>query len=192
MGDFLKPVDGYFSKNSDEYHLRVRETLLVDFSSTPLAGLIVLPSFAPEYALWIGKDWRRHYAVYRVGKTSIWQTSQQPLAAPVNFYTCNAELPPELAQALATVFWAALGQTRYPGNERITLDGTSYYFTAFRAGSGSRIGQTWSPNSSLRLGKLIALAESVIQHLTQPTNNSDHWVKLIQTAVALQDEFSDF
>lgn len=189
MGDFLEPVDGYFSTNSADYYLRVRETLLADFSNTPLAGLVVLPSFTPEYALWIGKDWRRHYAVYRVGKTSIWQALQQPLAAPVSFHTCNAEIPSELAQALAAVFWAALGQTRYSDNRGIVLDGTAYYFTAFQTGLGSRSGQTQSPDFSSNLGKLTALAESVIQQLTQPTDKPNRWAELTEAAVALRADF---
>jgi hypothetical protein len=192
MSDFLKPVGGYFSGGNDEYYLQVRKTLLADFSSTPLAGLVVLPSFTPEYALWIGKDWRRHYATYRVGEASIWKALQQPLAAPVSFHTCTVELPPELAQALETVFWVALGQTSYIGNEGITLDGTAYYVTAFQAGSGSRIGQTQSRNPSSKVGKLIMLAESVIQNITQPADNPNRWVELTRTAVALQSEFSEF
>lgn len=191
MGDFLKPVGGYFFEGNSAYYLQVRKTLLADFSSTPLAGLIALPSFTPEYALWIGKDWRRHYATYRVGKASIWQALQQPLAAPVSFHTCTAELPTELAQALETVFWAASSQTRYDGNGGIMLDGTSYYVTAFQAGSGLRIGQTCSPNPSSRIGKLITLAESVIQHLTQPSDSPNRWVELTRVAVALQADFID-
>lgn len=154
-----------------------------------LAGLVVLPSFPLEYALCISKDWRRHYATYRVEKASIWKALQQPLAAPVSFHTCTVELPPQLPQALAAIFWAALGQTSYVGNEGITLDGTAYYATAFQAGSGSRIGQTQSPNPSSKVGKLITLIESVIQNITQPTDNPNCWVELTQAAIALHAEF---
>ena len=98
MSDHLTPVEGYFSVANHSYHLQVRETLLADFSPMPLAGLVVLPSFEPEYALWVGKDWRRHYAIYRVAELSIWKTIQNPLAKPVACTTHQVELPVALAQ----------------------------------------------------------------------------------------------
>ncbi|MGI4875534.1 MAG: hypothetical protein ACRYFX_30635 [Janthinobacterium lividum] len=190
MHDHLEPVEGFFSASHHAYHARVRETLLADFSSEPLAGLVVLPSFEPEHALWIGKDWRRYYAVYRIGRSSIWQALQNPLAPAVTFSTHNAELPAGLAKALEALFWAALGQTRYYNQRGIRLDGTAYYATAWQQGRGSRTGQTWSPASLSKLGDLVALAESLIQQLINPVDNPSRWAELTESAVGLRAKFS--
>ncbi|MDJ0365683.1 hypothetical protein QMK33_11015 [Hymenobacter sp. H14-R3] len=190
MQDYLEPVNGYFTGYSHAYHTRLRQTLLADFSDTPLAGLVVLPSFGMEYALWVGQDWQRHYAVCRVAKASIWQAMRRPLDAPVTFATHNAELPAALAEALAAVCWAALGQTRYAEKPGISLDGTYCYFTAFQKGSGFRTGKTWSPPAASRLADLRALAETLIQRITNPTNNSPTWAaELTKAAIALQARF---
>lgn len=188
--DHLNPAEGYFSAPNHTYHLRVRETLLADFSTTPLAGLLVLPSFEPEYTLWIGKDWRRYYAIYRVAKSSIWQALQNPLAASVTVNTYSTELPAELAQELAALFWTALGQTRYAQQSAIILDGTAYYATAFRTGSGLRNGETQSPPTSSKLRGLVDLAERIIQQIINPTNSPPAWAELAEQSIALQARFS--
>ena len=190
MSDHLTPVEGYFSVANHSYHLQVRETLLANFSPMPLAGLVVLPSFEPEYALWIGKDWRRHYAIYRVAKLSIWQTIQNPLAKPVACTTYQVELPVALAQAMAALFWSALGQTQYAQQPAITLDGTAYYATAFQAGSGLRSGKTESLPASSKLRGLIDLSEKLIQQLINRTESPQVWDELTEMDTALRTRFN--
>lgn len=190
MSDYFSPVEGHFSGTNHAYKLRVCKTLLADFSTTPLAGLVVLPSFEPEYALWIDKDWRGYYAIYRVAKPSIWQTLQNPLAEPVTLNTCQAKLPPELAQQMAALFWTALGKTQYAQQPAIMLDGTAYYANAFRAGSGLRNGETWSPPASSSLRELIDLAENLIQQVVNRTNSPQVWAELTEMAIALQTRFN--
>jgi hypothetical protein len=189
MSDHLTPVEGYFSVANHSYHLQVRESLLANFSTTPLAGLVALPSFEPEYALWIGKDWRRHYAIYRVARRSIWQTSQIPLAEPVALTTYQVKLPTALAQAMAALFWAALGQTQYARHPALILDGTVYHATAFQTGSGLRSGKTESPPASSKLRGLLDLSEKLIQQLINHTESPQVWAELTELATALRARF---
>ncbi|MBF9221784.1 hypothetical protein [Hymenobacter ruricola] len=166
MEDHLLPSQGYFASYAHErpYYPKVQEALCAGLSDTPLARVVVLPSFSPEYALSLEEKAHKYYLTYRVCLTSAWGALQRKETKPVAVSTVTVELGAPAAVAVASAFNKAILQTKYPAPTEgfsVRLDGTTYAFITFQRGVGLQSGETWSPVAGTKMGKLVAIVETL-------------------------------
>lgn len=171
--DHLVPTEGLLTSYSgqDQYYSKVRETLYAGLSENPVALLVVLPSFEPEYVLSIDQKGSKYYLTYNQAQKSIWSASQAQGSPKVEVEAKSVEMSKEAATTVGELFNTALDQVRYPAPVMsIRGDGTTYTFIAFRAGNGIRAGETWSPGVKTKMATLVAVAESLKELAATPTN----------------------
>lgn len=191
--DHLLPAESYFA-NADWHHAyyrAVRESLGAGLSDEPLARVLVMPSFLPEYVLSVQRNGAGYSLTYRVCQPSVYQTYESHL--PVRVRTTTVPLRPAVATAVARVFTAAVGQTRYPtGGSDDGFDGTRYTFITYERTAhfvGFRSGERWSPPATTRLGALVQLQATLRQLALTPTNRLVEQ-RLLQQAQQLLPRFT--
>ncbi|UOG72773.1 hypothetical protein MTX78_11610 [Hymenobacter tibetensis] len=188
--DHLLPAKGLLAGDppQDTYYLKVQETLYVGLDLDPIARLVVLPSFQPEYVISIDQKGNKYYLTYNQASKSIWSTTQAQSSSKVEAQAKSVEISKEMATTVGMLFNTALDQVRYPEPVmRITSDGTTYTFIASRAGNGVRAGETWSPDIKSKMSTLVAVAESLKERAATPTNQQLEQ-DLIQQAKQLTTE----
>ncbi|UOQ64327.1 hypothetical protein [Hymenobacter volaticus] len=170
--DHLLPAKGLLTSYSvqNQYYTKVRETLYVGLDLNPLARLVVLPSFEPEYVLSIDQKANKYYLTYNQTPKSIWSTTQAQSSSNVEAQAKSVEISKDMATTIEVLFNTALDQVRYPAPVMsIRRDGTTYTFIAFRAGNGLRAGETWSPDVKTKMATLVAVAENLKELAATPT-----------------------
>jgi hypothetical protein len=149
----FEPADGYFSSYdfAHEYRTKVRNILLKGITDTPDAMLVTLASFSAESAIVLTEG---EVIILECSKP-IWNND-----APekIKVEKTSIRISKELAAALHTLWFDALGTTSYPDESRAGLDGASFYFTSFRVGLGLRAGTAWSPEPKSLPSELIQVA----------------------------------
>jgi hypothetical protein len=169
--DHLLPAESYFA-NPDWHHAyyrAVRDALCAGLSDEPLARVLVMPSFLPEYVLAVQRKGAGYSLTYRVCEPSVWETHEGHL--PVRVHTTTVPLRPAVATAITQLFTAAVAQTRYPaGDSGDGLDGTRYTFTTYERTVGFRSGERWSPPAGTRLRALVEVQATLRQLALNPTN----------------------
>lgn len=171
--DHLLPATGLLSGYpfQDKYYPEVRETLYAGLDLNPVARLVVLPSFQPEYVLSIDQKGNKYFLIHNQAQKSIWSASQAQGSPKVEVEAKSVEISKETATTVGELFNTALDQVRYPAPVMsIRGDGTTYTFIAFRAGNGIRAGETWSPSVKTKMATLVAVAESLKELAATPTN----------------------
>ena len=169
--DHLLPPKSYFADDNwhHAYYKAVREALCAGLSDEPLARVLVLPSFLPEYVLSVQRTEAGYSLTYRVCQPSVMGTYEDHL--PVRVHTTTVPLSPAVAGAVARVFTAAVAQTRYPvGHSGNGLDGTRYTFAAYERVVGFRSGERWSAPTGTRMRALQDLQETLRQIALTPAN----------------------
>jgi hypothetical protein len=183
--DALAPEDGVFSPAAPlGYHLAIRRLLLPDPGRA--LQLVVLPAFAPEYAVYVlGRDRpggprrappERTLVTGRL-VTQLWGAAAEgcttaPDARGVRaqhgpsdevFATLSPEvdwarapLGEDAYQRLRATWDAALDDVR-GGATVLGMDGVGYRFAA-----GSRAGATWSPPAGSIRSDLVALGDALV------------------------------
>lgn len=156
-GAHLQPVDGYLSSyaHSHDYLIAVRTVLVRDAVQSP-AMMVTLPSFRPEYVVFLEPHAGQSLVVSVTATTQIWSAKKRER---VTVSRKEKLLGRDIADEIGTVFALATSQVHYPKEERSQLDGVSYHFSAFVKGTGVRAGRTWSRDSQTTCGRLIALGE---------------------------------
>ncbi|MGJ8655832.1 MAG: hypothetical protein ACSHX6_05215 [Akkermansiaceae bacterium] len=153
----LEPAEGYFSSYnfSHEYRIKVRNILLKGISDKPDAMLVTLASFSPETAIVLSEG---ELIELKCSK-QIWNND-----APEKIIVKkrSIRLSKELAEAVQTLWFDALGSTRYSNERRAGLDGASHYFTSFRVGLGLRAARAWSPAEKSLPSELLRVAHELI------------------------------
>ncbi|MBJ6108862.1 hypothetical protein JAO73_07575 [Hymenobacter sp. BT523] len=187
--DHLLPSDGYFTSFAHEraYYPRVREVLCAGLTDTPVAQVVVLPSFTPEYVLSLEERAAKYYLTYRICETSVWASLQDKSQPPVSVKTTTVELNPPAAQAVASAVAQAISQTHYPEpstSRSLGFDGTTYDFSHFQLGVGLQGGQTWSPRAGTKMSDLVALV-TTLQKITAVPTDAQLQTTLIQQAQKL-------
>ena len=182
--DHLQPVTNYFSAYhyQDEYYSSIRRYLLDSLRNSPVARVIVQPSFSVEYVVSVDSVNKTYFLRYSRMNKSIWSTKQKESLRAITTKTTIGE---PLAKALNKLFFKALAQTRYPkrvflkglnGEEfediSVGTDGTTYVFTAFGYGRGVRSGETWSPREGSFMNELVNISNALIT-LTANTMNRE-------------------
>ena len=149
----LEPAEGYFSSYdfSHEYRTKVRNILLKGITDTPDAMLVTLASFSPESAIVLTDG----EVIMLMCSKPIWNND-----APekILIEKTSIRISKELAAAIHTLWFDALGTTSYSDESRAGLDGASFYFTSFRVGLGLRAGTAWSPEAKSLPSELLDVA----------------------------------
>ena len=181
-GDHLQPVTDYFSayQFQDEYYSSIRRYLLDSLKDSPVARVIVQPSFTVEYVVSVDSVDKTYFLRYSRMNKSIWSTKQKESLRAITTKTIISE---PLAKALNKLFIEAVVQTRYPkrifirgldGEEFETMsigtDGTSYVFTTFGYGHGVRSGKTWSPREGSLMNELVNISNALVKLASDTTN----------------------
>lgn len=170
--DHLLPTKGLltFYSGQDQYYSKVREILYARLSENPVARLVVLPSFQPEYVLSIDQKANKYYLTYNQAPKSIWSTTQAQSSSKVEAQAKSVEISKQMATTVGVLFNTALDQVRYPAPVMsMRGDGTTYTFIAFREGNGIRAGEIWSPDVKTKMATLVAIAESLKELAATPT-----------------------
>ena len=173
--DHLLPSEGYFTSyaHQRDYYPRVRDVLCAGLTDSPVAQVVVLPSFTPEYVLSLEKRAATYYLTYRVCETSVWASLQEKRRASVSVRTTTVELSQSAASAVINAFTQAIYQTHYPApseTHRLESDGTTYHFSLFQRGVGLQGGQTWSPREGTQMSDLVDLTTTLKKVTAAPAD----------------------
>lgn len=174
--DHLEPADSYYNIGI------VQPTLSKGLSGYPLAQVAVLPPLTSAYVLSIRQESQRYYLVYFKTKLSpeiISRSKEGPLP---DSKVQQIKITPELAQALAELWNAAIQQTRYPEPQmRMRGDGTSFVFSALKPGVGMRVGTTWSPKDDTHIASLVGIVMG-LQRLATTDSSPIQQQEMLQNA----------
>ncbi|MEM6524696.1 MAG: hypothetical protein AAF693_12915 [Bacteroidota bacterium] len=158
--DFLEPVDSYFNLRDHEfdYYQNIKSLLLVNLSESPLARMIVLPSFEREYVISIDEKDNVYSLNFVIASSSIWHTQKSETISPIS---TSKIIPCELAEKIQQLFELSINNARYVKGGGAGVDGTTYFFSTTTKGF-TRTAQKWSPYEGTKIFELIELAESMI------------------------------
>jgi len=139
-----------------------------------IASLVCLPSFDPEWALWVVGERETAFSVLLTeAEHSIWLSLHGPeVLAVVPVTKRQRELATDLGGAICDIWRTVLSQTRYPhGEPTLGVDGTNYHF-AYRRVRLSMTGKVWSPQGMTVPARLAALGR-VLKDYVQDSAQSD-------------------
>ena len=138
------------------------------------ASLVCIPSFTPEWALWVvGERKAGFWVLLTEAEENIWYStrSEQEVPRSPSVKKHRTELATELGAAVCDIWSRVLSQTRYPQEPLLgACDGVTYHFAYSRKGMPATAGKTWSPVESTIPGKLTALAHSIKDYVRDPAN----------------------
>lgn len=158
--DHLEPEAGYFADFNfrHDYYPHIRNYLLKNLSQNPVARLLVLPTFSPEYVISIEKDPRRenYFLVYAEAQENIYQ---KPAKEGILVTMHRIPIGKDLALQMNRLYMTAIAQVSYRRNQAWGVDGTTFHFTAYSVGAGVRSGYTWSPQRGSRMHDLIEITQ---------------------------------
>jgi hypothetical protein len=153
----LEPDEGYFSSYRflHQYHKQVRDILLKEAADEPLARMVELPSFSPEYAVAL-EDRKEGIRLIRYETSEpIWNNKNPD---QVKVAMLQAEIDKETSGVIHEVFFSAVSRSRYADDSPSGLDGAFYHFSAYRQNFGLRGGQVWSPDQHTLADALVNYA----------------------------------
>jgi hypothetical protein len=174
--DDLEPGDDVFSgvRVIEPYEVAVRTALLSEHRKKTCL-LVSLPSFQREWTVYlVREDDANPLVVYKRLRKSLWNEMDsisdsdkkttyseaiKKLSVPVD--TVKTTVAPATADLLEKVWWEMLGRVHYPEAPRWGADGVIYHVMHWKAGVGTRSGQTWSPEDGTRTAALINIAEEM-------------------------------
>lgn len=175
----LEPCQDVFSDGSACYHAAVRTLLVPEQSDEPVpfVRMVVIPSFAPEWAVTLYPKDREARVVLRVLSKSLWGefSGCSPLAgrpADVDVQVHSAALSGDLAGEIVAVWREALLHLE-PFSDAWSRgsDGVTYHASAWLRSYGLVCGETWSPGSG-RDELLVRLTEGLREHAEHPSAES--------------------
>ncbi|GAA4455538.1 hypothetical protein GCM10023189_23430 [Nibrella saemangeumensis] len=170
--DHLEPEAGYFADFNfkHDYYPHIRNYLLKNLSQNPVARVLVLPTFAPEYVISVEKDkrWDNYFLVCAEAQENIYQ---KPGKEGIQVTVRRIQIAKDLALQLNKLFMTAIGQVSYRRNQAWGVDGTTFHFTAYAVGEGVRSGYTWSPQRGSRMHDLVQVVQ-LLQKMTSTKDNS--------------------
>jgi hypothetical protein len=198
---YLEPEDSPFSVPANSrlrwYELILAEALLKPAEDDPqsdsfwarrgaIARVVCLPSFEPEWALWLRRDDKTVFSVSLTeAERSLWYSSlkdENPLLVPV--VKRRRELPMELVSAICEVWRKVLFETRHPQTHFPGCDGVTYHFSHWAQETGTMAGKTWSPPEATPPGRLVAISHSLRRFLIEDELSIELVMERIRKQVA--------
>jgi hypothetical protein len=180
----LEPEEGMFTFGTlDPYYLALRDALLGEHKYR-LCQLTVIPSFEPEWTVYLIKDEAgRVQAVYKVMKENLWYQmtdkmfqdsanhsidisgpAQAAILSKINKDSERAIAPisSTVATLLEQAWMEMLARVQYPKSDGSNgLDGITYHVLHWDRGIGLRSGTTYSPDKGSNTGALVEIAEDL-------------------------------
>jgi hypothetical protein len=190
---YLEPEGSPFSppgrRGISCYELNVARTLLEPIELEArgegykeIASLVCLPSFEPEWAVWVAGGRQTGFSVLLTeAEKNIWYSTlteeMQFSVAPVRMHQCH--LPTDRAAAICDIWRRILSQTRYHKKSELGCDGVFYHFAYWGIGSAPLAGKTWSPEETTVPGKLAVLGHT-LRDYAKDTENQDVFLKAME------------
>jgi hypothetical protein len=201
----LQPEDGLFSGFApDPYYLELRDLLLGEHQYR-LCQVFVVPSFSPEWAVYIfreGVNKGKPQVMYKSMKKSLWyemndsiekrlnngtidwSASSQKLALAQltkHFNRAYAPISESTTALLGQVWSEMLARVCYPKpeNDIFGFDGVTYHISHWIQDLGFRSGTTWSPEKGSNVGALVEIAENMQRYVLADSKERP----LIETAI---------
>ena len=195
--DHLQPVANNYSayRYQNEYDALIRRYLLDSLKDSPIARVVVRPSFSEEYVVSVDSSNGTCYLTYRRMNKSIWYKRQKDSLRAI---TTKIVIGRPLAQALNKLFFEACAQTRYPERRffkgpngedfeslSIGTDGTTYVFMSFGYGHGVWSGQTWSPSKDTQMSALVDISNAMVKLAANSNQQQADELDLLNRSQAL-------
>jgi hypothetical protein len=147
------------------------------------ASLVCLPSFEPEWALWVvGERKAGFWVLLTEAEKTIWYstTNNPERPRPPSVKIHRSELATDLGRAVCDIWSRVLSQTRYPREPlQGACDGVTYHFAYSRKWIKETAGKTWSPEEETVPGKLVGLSHA-LRDYAKDSANQDVFLKVIQ------------
>ena len=163
------------------YGISVQNILMKDANSRPYAGMVVLPSFEPEWMVTVAfpqNGWAE--VQYIVVDKIIWANVNKD---DIKQIIKKAQIPEDLAQEIKDVWTKMLFDVHYSRNPGLGLDGTVYYFIAFDEKAGPLIGTKWSPKEKSAAGQMVAIGDMLKDYVLAENSSRDEISKKIRQSV---------
>ena len=198
LDDHLEPDLGILSGSAqnDLYHLKIRVVLRDGFAAGVLLRMVCVPSFEPEWMVFLRED-NGNYSIHKlVAQKHLWGTELERMYADPKKIPkeIREEIPPDwrevgvdetsapiketTARILATLWAAMLEDARYPHLApysenrsffKVGLDGENYHFSMFVKNHGAAAGCVWSPEPTTKTGRLVEIAHQLASLSSAPT-----------------------
>ena len=134
------------------YEVQVKEILLKDAPLYPYVQMVVLPSFEAEWMVSIAQPKDGIFQVeYVTVNQQIWANKK---LQDIKQIKKSAVIPEALANDINHVWKKMLKNVRYPEQDRLGLDGTTFYFIA-----DDLVGRAWSPQENSLVGMQTSIGE---------------------------------
>ncbi|MBV8252106.1 MAG: hypothetical protein JO154_05815 [Chitinophaga sp.] len=173
--DRLDPFEP--SRNAiDSYYNHLYQQLLWRFADRPLARVVVVPPFSPEYALSVEED-AGGYLLKSNIRVAYYDVAAQKRVIVDKPMMVSRRINRELAMRIQQLFNVALRQTGSPADPG--LDGVKYFFTAYNKKYGFMRGQTVSPAAATRTGALVKICHQLIAYAKGQSNGEDSLLRNI-------------
>lgn len=206
----LQPTEGFFSWVSAPYpyYLALQEALIGE-SIYRECQMLVVPSFEPEWAVYLIRDEKgAAHVIYKTMEKSLWGDMMRQIehdAGNPNSYSTGATaqfaallkfqkkvkrhvapIGKTTTEALNHVWANMLARVKYPLEPMLGLDGTSYYVAHWSQNMGFRSGTTRSPDPKSRAGVLVTIADKLRDFtLAQPLDRPALEKELLVSAKTL-------
>jgi hypothetical protein len=150
-----------------------------------VAGLVCIPSFEPEWALWLAGERKGGFSVLLTeAENNIWYSSRKPEAQfPMAVRKSEGQLESSLAGAICGVWRGALSQARYSKDQAGGNDGVTYHFGYWDVGA-RMAGKAWSPTEQTAPGKLAAISHALRDYLRNEGPASQQIIQAIEEHLA--------
>ncbi|SHM79584.1 hypothetical protein SAMN05444266_11153 [Chitinophaga jiangningensis] len=173
--DKLEPFEP--SRNAvDSYYNHLYQKLLYRFADRPLARVVVMPPFSPEYALSVEGD-ARGYQLKSNIKVAYYDALQQKRVVPDQPVSVSRPIDKELATKIRDLFEAALSSTGAPADPG--LDGVRYFFSSYNEKYGMLRAQALTPTPGSRSGALVKICHQLIAYAKGQSNAEDSLIRNI-------------
>ncbi|MAO64579.1 MAG: hypothetical protein CL666_06240 [Balneola sp.] len=163
--DHLEPSTSLFGLYDFEYEYesQIRDTLLKGLSDSPEVQIVITPSFGKEMVLQLEND-RTNQAftlITQTGSHSIWYNNYEDKPKEIKIKRIEKELLEDDFKLIKDLYKSAIMTVRYPDENIMGLDGTTYQFAV--SDYGIKTGQTWSPNEESRMGRLVDITHKLVE-----------------------------
>ncbi len=184
--DHLEPNINIFEQYhyQYEYYSQIRNLLFDGLSDRPMAQLVILPSFSNEFVWQIQEDRNNniYYSITSTGNHSIWYNQYEDKPKKLKQIISRNEITKETAVLIKELYLAAVNTVRH-SNNRLGVDGTTYYFSAFDLGLKS--GTIWSPSEGTKMRELVEIS---MQLISQTQKKSEISPDLLECLNKLKSE----
>ncbi len=182
QSDRLLPIGDFFNiyEHERDYYPHIYNHLIKGLAWTPVARIVVLPSFSAEHVISIEPTENEidFHLVYKTCKENIWYSKDR---TKIKTETHEIALDSSFAILMGKVFTKATTEVKYPTEPQWGLDGVTYIMSAFVKNHGMQTGETWSPVEGTRMRKLVDTSHKLISLTTAARADKEKLKRAIQT-----------